>query len=360
MARKRYLPDYVSSFTSQSGRTRLRFRRKGFHSYYFASAVGTEDFRIEYRKCLDGVQPEPVSRYAPGTIGDLFFRYAASPTRLGPTKVTRAKVNSILERFVREHGARTVAGIEFEHVDAILAKRSQKVLVGKRMEGGIDAARKLRKELVHMFAFAVKARMRSDNPILNSDKIRVAAGERGKGFHSWSEDEIEQFRKAHKLGTKPRLAMELLLWSGQRRGDVHLFGDHNIVNGRIEMRQLREAIEAMPPRPHDATAFMLTAYGKPFSNAGFGNWFREQCDKAGLPHCTAHGLRKAIMRRAAELEMGNQSLKSLSGHSKDDEVSLYTAAASQQRMADSALNQISEWEVSHLAKIGDNTVPKSG
>jgi integrase len=46
--------------------------------------------------------------------------------------------------------------------------------------------------------------------------------------------------------------------------------------------------------------FLVTDYGKPFTPAGFGNWFRTRCDEAGLPHCTAHGLRKAFLRRMAE------------------------------------------------------------
>jgi len=46
--------------------------------------------------------------------------------------------------------------------------------------------------------------------------------------------------------------------------------------------------------------FLITEYGKPFTPAGFGNWFRERCNEAGLPHCSAHGLRKASLRRMAE------------------------------------------------------------
>jgi len=188
---------------------------------------------------MTAVAPAPKSGFAPGTIGDLFARYVAVPGRLGPSKTTQAKVLRILERFVAEHGGKTVIGLQFEHVDAILAKRLVKVQAGKRMEGGVEAARKLRKELIRMFAFAVKTRMRSDNPVVSSDRIKVAAGEKSTGYHAWTEAEIDQYRARHPLGTRPRLAMEMLLWSGQRRGDVHLFGDNHIVNGRIEMRQAK-------------------------------------------------------------------------------------------------------------------------
>ena len=59
------------------------------------------------------------------------------------------------------------------------------------------------------------------------------------------------------------------------------------------------------------------------------------------------------MRRAAELELGNQSLKSISGHTEDAEVTPYTASASQRTLADSALKQISDWEVSQRSKTRD-------
>jgi len=96
--------------------------------------------------------------------------------------------------------------------------------------------------------------------------------------------------------------------------------------------------------------FLLNDAGQPFTNAAFGNWFRECCDEADLPQCTAHGLRKATMRRLAELDIGNQTMKSMSGHTKDDEVALYTAAANQKRMADSAIARLSKWEKQMLAK----------
>jgi hypothetical protein len=109
---------------------------------------------------------------------------------------------------------------------------------------------------------------------------------------------------------------------------------------------LAAAIEAMPVS--DAMCFIVTEWGRPFSVKGFGGWFRDQCDAAGLPKCTAHGLRKATMRRMAELEMPNKSMKSVSGHSKDDEVARYTEAANQERLAESAIRRLAEWEMSNL------------
>ncbi len=46
--------------------------------------------------------------------------------------------------------------------------------------------------------------------------------------------------------------------------------------------------------PCSHLTFLTTEQGKPFTAAGFGNWFRDRCNEAGLPEgCSAHGLRKA-------------------------------------------------------------------
>jgi hypothetical protein len=107
---------------------------------------------------------------------------------------------------------------------------------------------------------------------------------------------------------------------------------------------------------------------RPFAVKGFAVQMRRWRDAARLPHCTAHGLRKATMRRGAELKMGNQQIKSLSGQTKDDEIARYTAAASQSRLNDAAIDELSEWEigeakanpVARLAFGGAETPRKAG
>lgn len=46
--------------------------------------------------------------------------------------------------------------------------------------------------------------------------------------------------------------------------------------------------------------FLVNDFGKPFTDAGFGNKMRKWCDQAGLRHCSAHGVRKAGATIAAE------------------------------------------------------------
>lgn len=362
----RFLPEYVSRFKDRHGKERLRFRRKGYPDGYFKAALGTEEFREEYRRfnspeaLQEAREASIAARTVPGSIGDLLHRYLAVPERLGPSATTQTKVRQILERFAAARSDWPVKGVRFEHVDAIIAKARVKTVDEKgRTFGGIEAARKLRKELRRLFAFARKLEWIPSNPVDDSEEVKVAPGERSTGFHTWSEDDIATFRAHWALGTKQRLAMELMLWTDQRKIDAIHLGRQHIRNGKFAIRQsktgklltlpiappLADAITAMPPS--DAMCFLVTEWGKPFSVKGFGGWFRKQCDAAGLRKCTAHGLRKATMRRMAELEMPNKTMKSVSGHTKDDEVARYTEAANQKRLAESAIKQLVEWEMSN-------------
>lgn len=92
------------------------------------------------------------------------------------------------------------------------------------------------------------------------------------------------------------------------------------------MPMLQKAIDAMPPSDH--LMFLVTVHGKPFTAAGFGNWFREQCDAAGLPkRCTSHGLRKASATRAADRGATTTQLMAWYGWKSASEAERYTRSA---------------------------------
>jgi ABC-type transport system substrate-binding protein len=82
--------------------------------------------------------------------------------------------------------------------------------------------------------------------------------------------------------------------------------------------------------------------GVPFTAAGFGNWFRDLCDKAGCPDVSAHGLRKATARRLAEIGCTEHEIASITGHASLKEVERYTKAANRKRLARSAMKKLIE------------------
>ena len=55
------------------------------------------------------------------------------------------------------------------------------------------------------------------------DAVGLAKAKKSNGFHTWSEDEITKYKTRHPAGTKPRLALEILLQTRWRsRQDSNL------------------------------------------------------------------------------------------------------------------------------------------
>lgn len=352
--KRRLLPDWVTEFRDRHGKARLRFRRVGYPSYYFKAPFGTEEFRTEYRACIDGRPPVGADRNAPGTINDLLARYYRGQEFLGSGDATRMKNRGLLEGFRRDHGKKTVANIQFEHIDAILAAKAQKHPA---------AARNLRKQLRRLFAFAVKCRMRTDNPVEHTAPIKP---KKDGGWKAWGEEDVAQYQARHPLGTMARLALELMLWTGNRKGDALRLGRQHIKNGDFRVFQektsktlvipiapaLAEAILAMPN--NGQLTLITTEYGRPFSVKGFGARMRKWCDEAGLTGLSSHGLRKTISERMALSGAGNQGIKSVTGHSGDSEVALYTRSVDQERLAKATMSRLVEWELSNRGTGLDN------
>lgn len=349
--RKEKLPTNVSSFVDRHGKLRYRFRKTGFPTRYFEAHPNSPEGKIELAAMMRR-QPVAANRYPHGTVGWLKPRYLTSLDFTG-SKNSDTEKNSrrILAPFFDEFAGDRIADFRFDHIETILSRAARPRVEKGRRRGGPSAANNLRGELKPLFDYAFKLLgIEKPNPVDQAATIAVPKG----GFHSWSEEEIAQYRHCHPLGTQARLAAEIVLWTWQRRGDASQFGRKHLRDGRFQFTQsktgktlwlpvapqLQAAIDAMPVTGTET--FLVTHYGKPFTKAGLGNKMRDWCNQAGLPHCSMHGLRKAGARRAAELGASNQMLKAVGGWSGDQEVSTYTANADQARLAELTLSAVIE------------------
>ncbi len=82
----------------------------------------------------------------------------------------------------------------------------------------------------------------------------------------------------------------------------------------------------------------MTEFGKPFTAAGFGNWFRKRCDEAGLKHCSAHGLRKAGVTIGADNGATEHQLMAIYGWESPKQAALYTRKANRKKLAGAAMH----------------------
>jgi integrase len=208
----------------------------------------------------------------------------------------------------------------------------------------LGAANNRKKYLSAMFGWAIKRSIMKANPCRDVQRISYATD----GFHTWTVDEVRQFETRHPIGTSARLAMGLLLYTGARRGDVVTFGRQHVKDGVLryvprKTRYKRAAVSEKPildelaqiiaASPTGDPTFLVTEYGKPFTAAGFGAWFRKRCDEAGLFNCTAHGLRKAGAKLAAEAGATDRQLLAQFDWTTSSQATVYTAAADKKLMA---------------------------
>jgi len=103
---------------------------------------------------------------------------------------------------------------------------------------------------------------------------------------------------------------------------------------------LEDLEEVLAASPLGDLTWLVTTFGNGFTPAGFGNWFRDQCNKAGLRHCSAHGLRKAGATIAADNGASSHTLMSIFGWSTIKQAELYTRSADQKRLAASGMKLI--------------------
>ncbi len=199
-----------------------------------------------------------------------------------------------------------------------------------------------------VFSWAMEQEHVRTNPARDVTRIKTAS----PGWHSWTPEEVEDFEKCHPIGTKPRLALALLMYTGVRRSDVVRLGPQHARDGWLRFKQhknrnrnpieveipiLPELQRLLDASPTGNLAYLTTAYGRPFTEAGFGMRFREWCDKAGLPHCSAHGLRKAGAALAAENGATEHQLMAIFGWRTIQEAERYTRAARRKKMAGDAM-----------------------
>lgn len=276
------------------------------------------------------------ARTKPGTVDAAVACYFGSAVYERLARETQAMRRRILEAFREAHGHRNFAQLGQKHVLAMLTGKSP------------HAARNFLKVLRALVAASIAAGLREDDPTAGIRAKVPASG----GFETWTEDHIAQFEAAHPIGSRARLAFDLLLWTGQRRSDVVRMGRQHVKDGFLRVRQSKTGAELeIPVAPALAASigacrgehltFLTTKDGKPFAPAGFGNWFRDECRAAGLPAgLSAHGLRKAACRRLAEAGCTASQIQAISGHRTLGEVQRYTKAADQKKLASAAMQTL--------------------
>jgi integrase len=344
---------YVQAFKDGHGRPRFYFRKPGYPRVALPGSPSSEEFMAAYAAAAAGELIAPLPRRAakPGSLQVLAASYYASHSYDALAKSSKATYRRTIEKLCERFGELSAVTMQRRHVKLLM----------DRYKETPEAANQMRKVLRCLMQHAVDVGLRADDPTCDVKKLKT----KSDGHHSWTEDEIAKFEAVHPVGSTQRLALGLLLYLGQRREDTVLMGrQHMTKDGRaIHVKQHKTGRALLLPIHSELAkllasaegnmTFLLTEFGKPFTPGGFSDWFRKACDRAGLKHCSAHGLRKAAARRLADAGCSTHEIASITGHASLREVQRYTEAASQAKLADAAMAKLGT-EIVNSADAVDN------
>jgi integrase len=347
----RRLPPGCIEDRDRHGNLRIYYRPKEGKKIRLRGAPWTPEFMVAYDEAKGAAPKRLGDKIGAGTWRWLCTKYFSECTdykRLDPRTrhVRRLILESTFDEAIAPAAPRFFRDMPLPKMtaDAIEVLRDRKLEFPEAANSRVKAIRQV-------FKFAVRKKFVPFNPARDVPYIRTGS----TGYHTWTVEEVRQFEERHAIGTKARLSLALLVFTGQRRSDIVRFGKQHAKNNKLTFTQhkgrnqkpkklvlpilpaLQSVIDASPC---GELTFLMNDLNRPFTEAGFGNKFRHWCNQAGLRHCTAHGLRKAGATIAANNGATSRQLMAIFGWDSIRMAEQYTRRADQQRLADDAMHLI--------------------
>lgn len=165
-------------------------------------------------------------------------------------------------------------------------------------------------------------------------------------------DDVSAYEQMWPIGTRQRVWLDVLLYTGLRRGDAVVIGRQHVRDGIAVLRteksqgEITVTLPILPvlqrtldAGPTGELAFICGANGKPFTKESFGNEFRELCRAASV-RGSAHGVRKIAATRAANAGATVAQLEAIFGWTGGRMASHYTQSADRKRLALDAMSKL--------------------
>jgi integrase len=353
----RRLPPGCVEDADRHGTVRIYYRVKGKPKIRLRGMPWTAEFMTAYEEAKGEIEAKKKSGIGNGTWRWLCVKYFAECADFRclddrTQYVRRRIIESTFDEQIAPGSHKFYRDFPLGKmtVEAIEVLRDRKITTPAAANGRLKAIRQV-------FKWGVSKKSADGRPFAPSNPTRdvpyLKSG--STGFHSWTPDEVRQFEERHHIGTKARLALALLLFTGQRRSDITRLGRQHVRNGRLTFTQykgrkrnpkqltlpiipaLQRIIELSPC---GELTFLVNDLGRPYTDAGFGNKFRQWCSDAGLRNCSAHGLRKAGATIAADNGATTKQLMAIFGWSSSKMAEHYTRATDQKRLAESAMHML--------------------
>ncbi len=351
----RRLPAGCIEDRDRHGNVRIYYRAKGRPKVRLRGTPWTPDFMAEYGAAKGQAASVPSKGVTPCTWRWLCVRYfaeCADYLRLDERtkRVRRGILEATFDESIAPGSSKLFRDfpLSLMTTDAVEVLRDRKLAFPEAANSRVRAIRAV-------FKWAVRKKGLDGRAVVPHNPARDVAylsSNNPSGFHTWTVEEVRRFEARHAIGTKARLALALLLFTGQRRSDITRFGRQHVRDGKICLTQfkgrnhrpkrlilplLHSLQQVIDASPCGELTFLVNDFGRPFTDAGFGNWFRDRCVEAGVPG-RAHGLRKAGATIAANNGATAHQLMAIFGWDTLKMAEAYTRAADQERLANSAMH----------------------
>ncbi len=320
----RKLPLYVVREKSRHGRVKYYFRRGRSARIRLPDDPSSDEFHHAYMAAMSGKEPARKAPEAPAkSLRWLIDRYRESAKWKAYSAATKKQHDNFFRSAIASSG-----NADFRLIDR------------KDMEAAMDAradtpalANNFLKAMKALFDWAVRNDHIDVNPAVGVERVRYKT----EGFPAWTVEDYRQFCDRWPIGTKQRLAVELILHTGLRRSDIVHLGRQHIKGQTVTIttaktgipitaeipRHVMEIIEASPTGD---LALLVSETGQPFTKESFGNWFRDQCSAAGISK-SAHGIRKLAATLAADGGAPAHELMAQFGWTNIKQAEVYTRGA---------------------------------
>jgi integrase len=329
-------PPYLSHEVTRHGRPVWYVRRAG-QRIRLRADYGTAEFDSEYRAAIESSPKTRKDEPAAGTLAWLITRYRETTAWHGLSSATRRQRENILKQILASAGDKPISRIT---TDTISAGRDRRIKTPFQARHFLDTMRGL-------FRWAAKAKVVKTDPTAGIEDPPMPKSE---GFPTWTEDHVAAYEKRWPIGTRQRVWLDVLLYTGLRRGDAVRFGKQHVRDSVGTIRTEKTGIEVTLPilpvlaetlaaGPTGDLSFIANKYGQPFTKESFGNAFKDACRAAGVPR-SAHGLRKIAATRAANAGATVPQLEAIFGWTGGRMASLYTRAADRRRLAKEAMSKL--------------------
>jgi integrase len=307
------------------------------------SPYGTREFEEEYQAALINKPRPKLGAPISGTLAWLIERYRETAAWAALSAATRRQRENIFKQVLESAGDKPFARISS---DIIIAGRERREKTPHQARHFLDAMRGL-------FRWALHAKHVRTDPTAGVENPRRESGE---GFLPWTEQHVAAYQHRWPIGTRQRVWLDVLLYTGLRRGDAVRLGRPHVRAGiaTIKTEKSKLKVEVTLPilsvlaRTLDAgpcgeMTFICGERGQPLSKESFGNEFKVACRAAGVPG-SAHGVRKIAAATAAANGATTSQLMALFGWTTSDMAELYTKAADRQRLAKASAHTLANNE----------------